>query len=196
MVDKFTLSRLTIVHISDLHISSSNHFETNNILRTLVEDLRKILKDEELKDPVLCITGDMTYSGMREEFEAVKNFCKSLSDSIGAKFVFFARGNRDLNWSDHLRENTDLMEDLLENGQRGIEKIEKRFDRESDRKNLEAGMSNYYNFLRDMGQDYSPFLYSMKSFVIKKFKVNFISLNPLIFSLKNIYIMDISGRNR
>ena len=188
MVDKLAPSKLTIVHLSDLHITSSNQFETNNILRTLNEDLSNRLRDENLKDPVVCITGDLTYSGRPEEFNAVRSFCKSLSSSIGAKLILFSPGNHDLNWSDHLRENADLMEDLLENGQRGIERVEKRFDRESDRKNLEAGMCNYYSFIRDLGQDYSRYLYSIRSFVVEKFKINFISLNSaFLFSQKYPY---------
>ena len=66
MVDKLAPSKLTIVHLSDLHITSSNQFETNNILRTLNEDLSNRLRDENLKDPVVCITGDLTYSGIQE----------------------------------------------------------------------------------------------------------------------------------
>ena len=185
---KLVPSKLTIIHLSDLHITSSNQFETNNILRTLIEDLRNRLRSEDLKDPIVCITGDLTYSGRPEEFQAVKSFSQSLKDTIGAKLVFYAPGNHDLNWTDHLRENADLMEDLLENGQRGIERVEKRFDRESDRKNLEAGMSNYYNFIKDSGQEYSRFLYSIRSFVIEKFKVNFISFNSAyLFSQKYPY---------
>lgn len=181
-------TKVTIIHLSDLHITSSNQFETNNILRSLRADIIKRLHDADLKDPIICITGDLTYSGKPEEFESVKAFSDSLMKDIGAKAIFFSPGNHDLNWSDNLRDNQDLMEDLIDSAQRGMERVERRFERDSDRKNLQTGMSNYYNFISSMGQSYSPYLYSLKSFTVEKFKVNFISLNSAyLFSQKYSY---------
>jgi len=186
-VDSLTTS-MTIIHLSDLHITSTNQFETNNILRSLKSDIKRRIQEARLSDPVICITGDLTYSGKAEEFESVKVFCESLKNEIGASTILFSPGNHDLNWSDNLRDNQDLMEDLIDSAEKGMERVERRFERESDRKNLQIGMSNYYDFVKRMGQDYSQYLYSIKSLTKEKFKVNFISFNSAyLFSQKYSY---------
>ena len=123
-----------------------------------------------------------------EEFQSLNLFCNSLKKELGAKSLFFSPGNHDLNWVDNLQGNVDLMEDLIDSGQKGIDRVERRFERESDRINLRSGMSSYYNFIKNMNQESSLYLYSLKSFIVEKFKINFISLNSAyLFSKKYAY---------
>lgn len=181
-------SSINIVHLSDLHLRESTTNETSNILRSLVADVSNRIKSEKLDNVYVVISGDLTFSGKENEFKLVKDFSKSLAESFEFRSIIFSPGNHDLDWNSHPDYNMDLMEDLINNGQVGVERAESRFRRDNDRLALRVGMSNYYNFLRSIGQKYSDHLYSVITTEIEKFKVNFLSLNSAyLFSRKYPY---------
>ncbi|MHB8396387.1 MAG: metallophosphoesterase family protein [Thermoplasmataceae archaeon] len=179
---------LRIVHLSDLHLSKSNSYETNMVLQSLVPDIKNRLRDLDSADTYIAISGDLTYSGTSEEFELLRDFTNRLKVAANTNNVIFAPGNHDLCWSSHPLENADLMDDLVERGSDGIVKVERRFQSPIDRSLLLAGMSTYYDFTKSIGQDFSEYLYSLHSLKMERFKVNFISLNSaFLFSKKFNY---------
>ncbi len=171
------MEKLSIVHLSDLHLGMQNEMAVNTVLGSLLKDIRTRIIEWKLDNPVVAITGDLTYHGRREEFSMVDDFLAELRDELQPKAVVFCPGNHDLNWELHSRGNSDLMEDLVERGDRAIDRIEKRFEKEHDRNELRVGMSNYYEFLDRNKQPHSDFLFSIGTSAIERFKVNFISFN-------------------
>lgn len=181
-------SQINIVHLSDLHLSERREHETNNIIRTLLSDIKNRVQSESMNNLYIAITGDLTYSGKKEEFEIVRDFIKTLDERLSPEKILLVPGNHDLDWGSHATSNRDLMEDLIQRGEEGIKRVEDRFHKTSDLKELMVGMQNYYDFIRSIGQDFSNFPYSLYGFNMEKFKINFIGLNSAyLFSKKYPY---------
>ncbi|MGC8515885.1 MAG: metallophosphoesterase family protein [Thermoplasmata archaeon] len=179
---------MNIIHLSDLHLREKTRYETNNVLRTLTLDIENRVKEEGLDNIYVAITGDLTYSGKREEFELVKEFAAILNERIEIEKIFYCPGNHDLDWDMYSVSNSDLMEDLIVEGERGIRKAEERFKKSNDLEMLKSGMVHYYDFLKSVGQHYNEYLYSIYTTQKEKFKVNFIALNSAyLFSRKYPY---------
>ena len=179
---------MNIIHLSDLHLREKTRYETNNVLKTLILDIEKRVKEEALDNIYVAITGDLTYSGKQEEFELVREFADILDERLKIEKVFFCPGNHDLDWDLYSVSNSDLMEDLIVEGERGIRKAEERFKKANDLGMLKSGMEHYYSFLKTVGQHYDDYMYSIYTTQEQKFKVNFIALNSAyLFSRKYPY---------
>jgi predicted MPP superfamily phosphohydrolase len=171
------LQSLRLIHLSDLHLGERNTLEASIVLDTLVKDVNSRLSQWNLANPYIAISGDLTFAGRKEEYKLVDDFFGRLSDKLKPAGFVFCPGNHDLNWSDHPRSNSDLMEDLVERGTSSITRVDKRFEHDHDREELRTGMSNYYEFLAKHGVVFNSYLYSLSSIVAEQFKVNFIGLN-------------------
>lgn len=179
---------MNIIHLSDLHLREKTRYETNNVLKTLTLDIEKRVREEALDDIYIAITGDLTYSGKQEEFELVREFAAILNERLKIEKIFYCPGNHDLDWDMYSISNSDLMEDLIVEGERGIRKAEERFKKSNDLEMLKSGMGHYYDFLRSVGQQYNEYMYSIYTTQEQKFKVNFIALNSAyLFSRKYPY---------
>ena len=171
------MQSLRLIHLSDLHLGERNTLEASLVLDTLVKDINRRLSQWNLSNPYITISGDLTYAGRKEEYDLVDDFIERLSDKLKPAGFYFCPGNHDLNWSDHPRANSDLMEDLVERGEASVKRVDKRFEFDHDRTELRAGMSNYYDFLARHSISTNSFLYSLNSLVAEQFKINFIGLN-------------------
>lgn len=179
---------MNIIHLSDLHLREKTRYETNNVLKTLILDIEKRVKEEALENIYIAITGDLTYSGKQEEFELVREFAGIINERLKIEKIIYCPGNHDLDWEMYSVSNSDLMEDLMVEGERGIRKAEERFKKANDLDMLKSGMRNYYSFLRSVGQQYHEYMYSIYTTQEQKFKVNFIALNSAyLFSRKYPY---------
>ena len=89
------MPHLTIIHISDLHYSASP--EDDRRLSTLKDEINEQLK----KGPAqICFSGDLTYSGQENEFNALAD--KFFLELHGYDKLFFCPGNHDI-----IRDRTD-----------------------------------------------------------------------------------------
>lgn len=86
------------VHVSDLHMTTEdvNLFNINNVLPKLMQDIIEF-------DPhFIVFSGDVSYSGQRDEYKAVENnFIKPLLScrkNLTASRLFFSPGNHDVDW--------------------------------------------------------------------------------------------------
>lgn len=182
------MKTIRIIHLSDLHLSEENSFESGIVQQSLLSDLKNRVPGLEKSETYIAITGDLTYGGTEEQFKLVKEFSDNLTNSIDASKIVFCPGNHDLHWGLHTYENSDLMDDLVERGLNGVQRVERRFQNSADRSELTSGVVNYYKFLYSVNQTYSEYLYSLVSTNYESFKVNFISLNSAyLFSKKYSY---------
>lgn len=177
------MKTLSIIHLSDLHLQHPNEFEERSLLGTLVNDIKQTVAEQELVPSFIVISGDLTYHGWNEEFDIAKAFIRIIREKIQPVGIILCPGNHDMDWKEQqsIITNKELMENLFRlPAESAVQRIEDRFEREGDRPHLKAGMSNYYNFLKDkeINQPFDgDYLYSLVSLDIEKFKVNFISLN-------------------
>lgn len=91
---------LTFIHLSDIHFSSvddGSQFDLNQKIRkALVEDLSTRPAGTEYD--ALLITGDIAFSGKKEEYETAKDFLEEIYDQTGLsmKETYVVPGNHDV----------------------------------------------------------------------------------------------------
>jgi predicted MPP superfamily phosphohydrolase len=92
---------LTFIHMSDIHFSSgddASQFDLNqHIRRALLDDLPTRPADGADYDALL-ITGDIAYSGKKEEYEAAKRFLEEVYGRTGLSMneTYVVPGNHDV----------------------------------------------------------------------------------------------------
>jgi predicted phosphodiesterase len=97
------MSKVTWLHISDLHFKSGKAFEEfnrNTVLKALWRDIKKQIASG-LKPDFVLFSGDVTYHGKEEEYKlAWKKFFKPLLDAteLSIDRVFVVPGNHDVDW--------------------------------------------------------------------------------------------------
>jgi len=181
------VSRLTLIHLSDLHLSKALNWQQNVILSSLKDDLEQRISRLGLENVHTAISGDLAFGGKAEEYELVKSFLSDLK-AIGVQKTVVAPGNHDLNWDKRLNAHQPTFEVLLSGSPSAASDLEKLFKRNVDRDQLRSGMTDYYNFLEEIGQDYNEYLYSLYSTSMEGVTVNFISLNSAyLFTPNNTY---------
>ena len=91
------LTELRWLHLSDFHCCEKDIQLQKKALESLLEDIREKHTINEKLD-LIFITGDITFSGKKEEFNIAQNFVDKLRDviSIDKKYIFFVPGNHDI----------------------------------------------------------------------------------------------------
>jgi len=176
-----------IIHLSDFHLRKQTEFQTDTMLYDLILDVKERINSLGLSPVYVIITGDLTYSGKKEEFEYAKEFIKLIKDFVDPADIFIAPGNHDVDWKSMRQLSRDIMEKIAEQGKPGIEEASKVFENEIERNELLQGMSNYYDFIKSVygAPPRKDYLYRVKSINIDPYIVNFISLNSaFLFSPK------------
>ena len=90
---------LRYLHLSDLHFHDGNAVQNHNeksVNNSLLEAIEEQLKDKLLD--FIIITGDIAFSGQREEYALALKFCERLLEITGVekKRLFLVAGNHDL----------------------------------------------------------------------------------------------------
>lgn len=102
---------MTILHLSDLQFGPSHRFAGidltglenpyDTLLGRLSADLQRLRKDHELAPDLVIVTGDLAERGMGDEFTAVREFLKKLTDkdhlNLSRQRVAIIPGNHDVN---------------------------------------------------------------------------------------------------
>lgn len=176
------MTRLAIVHLSDFHIRTTNDYVEGSTLDSLIRDVKGELRDYRPDNTFVAVSGDLTFSGTKDEFSLVSRFIGNLKSSIQPSGILLSPGNHDLHWEDHKKwtANKMVMEQLMNKAPNCIGYAEQLFENPKDRDAIYAGMGNYYSFLSsgEISQSFDrDSLYSISSFEVEKFKINFLSLN-------------------
>jgi len=118
-----------LVHLSDPHFGWAERdgksvfmhrfydSENSNALSAeLAGELTRAMRDRyRVEDVVLVISGDLTYTGKREEFVLVENFLLELCDSLGLRRdqVVLVPGNHDVDWQLAMMNRTERFDHYL-----------------------------------------------------------------------------------
>ena len=92
------MTKLTLLHLSDIHIKSVDTLDDKTV-EAIVRALRPHVRNPE--QPVgIVLSGDIAFSGLKEQYEIVQEFLEQLIDQIkregaGSVFVITAPGNHD-----------------------------------------------------------------------------------------------------
>ena len=73
------LNKLRWLHLSDFHCCEKDIQLQKKALESLLEDIREKYTTNEKPD-LIFITGDITFSGKKEEFNIAQNFVDKLRD--------------------------------------------------------------------------------------------------------------------
>lgn len=92
---------MLLIHLSDIHFHSGEvgtPFDPNQLLRAkLIEDAKVLCARLDDKVEAILISGDIAYSGQREEFDFARGWLETLAEGFGASLVsvFTCPGNHD-----------------------------------------------------------------------------------------------------
>jgi SAM-dependent methyltransferase/3',5'-cyclic AMP phosphodiesterase CpdA len=89
---------LTWLHISDLHFRKGTKWQSERVLNALIDDLRELKDRNDLVPDIVLITGDIAFSGKKEEYESAKAFVDDLHRvyDLGPDRFYVVPGNHDL----------------------------------------------------------------------------------------------------
>lgn len=93
--------RLTWLHLSDLHLRAGDQYDQKATLTSLLEDLVALVDNQSLSFDLVFVTGDIAYSGRREEYAVAASFFRDLSSatSVPMARLFCVPGNHDVDRS-------------------------------------------------------------------------------------------------
>ena len=92
------MAALTILHVSDLHMSRERRRDTLVVFEALVEDLRR-WQSKGVRPDIICVTGDIAFSGKPDQYELAGRyiFDPLLQElSLDKEHLFWVPGNHDL----------------------------------------------------------------------------------------------------
>ena len=176
--------KCSILHISDLHFRSDSGYESNSILDELVLDVISVCKEGKFKCNMIVITGDIAYSGKKDEYEKANKWITKLSNTleIPKKNVVMIPGNHDINWemiSEYSKitiSDQDTVTKILS------EKTKPDFNR------LFSKFNNFNEFMQDF---YNECVFSNEKYYtnikidIDGIPITFLGLNTVWFSGEN-----------
>ncbi len=86
------------LHLSDLHISTSDQFNASVVHKAFIERL-KMDKELGLHPEIVAITGDIALIGIQAEYKSTKVFLDELLDCLGLpqERLFVVPGSHDVN---------------------------------------------------------------------------------------------------
>ncbi|MBL7174435.1 MAG: metallophosphoesterase [Desulfobacteraceae bacterium] len=99
--DKAAMNTITWLHLSDLHFRDreATSLDRNVILTALLEDLHGLEERHDLSPDFILISGDIAYSGIREEYELAEMFFDNLLEvtKLSKERLLVVPGNHDIN---------------------------------------------------------------------------------------------------
>jgi predicted MPP superfamily phosphohydrolase len=176
-----------LIHLSDFHLRTSTQLETNDVLHSLVGDLRNRINALDLPDPTIALSGDLAYGGKDEEYLIVDEFVDELKGELHPRRFAYCGGNHDVNWTLLAPFDPELMNEMVEK-RTGIASTRSRYDNLADREALKGCMGPYYGFLARKGIVPSNDLFYIETADVAGLKLNVVSLNSaFMFSRKYNY---------
>jgi predicted phosphodiesterase len=103
--------KILFVHLSDLHISSTNVAAFNLKAEKIVAAVRSV---GTIEDCVLVCSGDLTYSGTKNEYAAARQFLGALLSNLGKQFDLYVKllivpGNHDMDLSSNTLSASEFL---------------------------------------------------------------------------------------
>ena len=132
------MSTFQILHISDLHITEKESFDTNVVLDPLIDRIKKDQKSG-LKPEIVVVSGDIANTGVMAEYELAKKFFDKVLGclKIGPEGLFIVPGNHDVNRKAYRPKDIPAYETMKELNH----ELENYLD------DLLKGMDDYFSFV-------------------------------------------------
>lgn len=139
------MSKISWLHLSDLHLGRDVYNE-KIVLEKLLADIKTQIEINNIELNLVFITGDLTFSGQKEEFDYVQEFIGELLivTKLNKDDVVVVPGNHDVNHnqvlsiarnSKKLLNNRDAISEIIGN--------------ETERDIYTQGLKNYYEFIEN-----------------------------------------------
>lgn len=129
-----------LIHISDLHIRQKDDFDRSVVLDPLIrrskEDLKKGFTPE-----IVVVTGDIAFSGKKEEYEIAKTFFDRLLKGLGLSDdrLFVVPGNHDVDRKRYRPKDVPGYDNMRE--------LNEELANSDYRADLLKGMTDYFRFV-------------------------------------------------
>lgn len=139
------MSKISWLHLSDLHLGRDVYNE-KIVLEKLLADIKTQIEINNIELNLVFITGDLTFSGQKKEFDYVQEFIDELLivTKLNKDDVVVVPGNHDVNHnqvlsiarnSKKLLNNRDAISEIIGN--------------ETERDIYTQGLKNYYEFIEN-----------------------------------------------
>lgn len=131
------------LHLSDLHLGHDTYNESVVIDKLLI-DIEEQIKNNLIELDFIFITGDLTFSGQKKEFEIATEFINKLSRicQVCKENIIIVPGNHDVSRINITKE-TKNSRDNIENR----EEVSMIIGTKEERLKYSIGLDNYRNFL-------------------------------------------------
>lgn len=139
------MSKISWLHLSDLHLGRDVYNE-KVVLEELLMDIRKQLEINKIKLDFVFITGDITYSGQKKEFDYVQEFLSKLLvvTNLNKENIILVPGNHDI-------DRTNLLS-VVKNSKKLLnnrDAISEIIGNEVEREIYTQGLMNYRQFIEN-----------------------------------------------
>jgi len=174
---------IRILHLSDFHFKSDNQIEIFNqeiVSSSMIEKIKEINESNELIQLVL-ITGDLTFSGKKNEYKYALNFLYEIKNilKLDSKYFFIVPGNHDV-----LRSKAKVSELKKQTLFKKQDDVNALLIDEIYKETIYEKLENFYSFVNDFR---GSKIYDKDNFcVVEKINfnksiINLLCLNSAIF---------------
>ena len=89
---------LTWLQLSDLHFRESTRWDSDRLLKALIEDIGQRVEKDDLRPDLIFITGDIAFSAQPAEYELAGHFLDKVRKvcQLGQDRIFTVPGNHDV----------------------------------------------------------------------------------------------------
>lgn len=90
--------KVTWLHVSDLHLRENIKWDQDIVMRGLISDVQYMCKEKNIKIDCIVITGDIAFSGKKEEYAMAKEYLYKLLEitDVPKERVYIVPGNHDI----------------------------------------------------------------------------------------------------
>lgn len=82
------MSKITWLHLSDLHFRESANWDENIVLKALLTDIREQIKSEDLRPDFIVVTGDIAFRSAPEEYTLAGQFLDKLLKATDLRKIY------------------------------------------------------------------------------------------------------------
>jgi Leucine-rich repeat (LRR) protein len=163
-----TNNTVTWLHLSDLHAyPAKTGWDANHVIKSLVEDLKELQRDYELRPDLVFFTGDAAFGqvsdrpgeSLQDQYKAVQHFLdevrRAFRPELNSRDLYLVPGNHDVNRQDidetqtaWLRDSTRTLPDVVSMMQAGTIQWRRFMERLEDYK-LFLKTNGYEHLLTD-----------------------------------------------
>jgi len=140
------MSKITWLHLSDLHFRESANWDENIVLKALLTDIREQIKSEHLRPDFIVVTGDIAFRSAPEEYTLAGQFFDKLlkATDLRKEHIFIVPGNHDVDRST-ITEGTKAIISSLKSRKTVAEVL----TADADRQLIMRKFNHYFNFAND-----------------------------------------------